>query len=82
MTVELDTPNSPALAAAEGAGVHAVRAHTRALNHLAFATEILVVVALVFDLAITFANAIGRYAFNAGITKARFDAPYPTTKNS
>ncbi len=63
-------PESSALAADEGPSAYAIRAHTRLLNHVALANEILVVVALVVDLVITFANTIGRYAFNAGITWA------------
>ncbi|HUN47807.1 MAG TPA: TRAP transporter small permease subunit, partial [Stellaceae bacterium] len=34
---------------------------------LALATEVLVVSALAIDLAVTFANTVGRYAFNTGI---------------
>ena len=34
---------------------------------LALATEVLVVAALAIDLAVTFANTVGRYAFNTGI---------------
>src|SRR5262245_22472141 len=42
----------------------------RLLGRLAAVNEVLVVTALVIDLVITFANTIGRYAFNSGITWA------------
>jgi tripartite ATP-independent transporter DctM subunit len=41
---------------------------SRIIDRVAVANEILVVVALLFDLLITFANTIGRYVFNLGIT--------------
>src|SRR3954466_11777984 len=63
-------PETPAFKAEEGASSLAIRGHTRLLNHVAFANEILVVTALVADLVITFANTIGRYAFNSGMTWA------------
>jgi C4-dicarboxylate transporter, DctM subunit len=39
----------------------------RALAFIALVNEILVVVALAADLAVTFVNTIGRYAFNSGV---------------
>jgi tripartite ATP-independent transporter DctM subunit len=43
---------------------------SRALEPLALANEILVTLALLVDLGVTFCNTIGRYAFNAGISWA------------
>ena len=52
-----------------GAGASAARTPilARLLAPVALVNETLVVVALAADLAVTFANTIGRYAFNSGI---------------
>ena len=43
---------------------------SRALEPIALANEVLVTLALLADLGVTFCNTIGRYAFNAGISWA------------
>src|SRR6185295_8019996 len=45
----------------------ALPAARRVLDNVAFVNEIVVFAALIANLAITFSNTVGRYAFNAGI---------------